>query len=309
MLSKSAKELGKENGWYYDRSLYGSVFGLYNNYFFEVKEGEGNKILTATFDEIDEKIGMRLTQALKENKNRLKIGEFGIDSQGLGLIFVERFRNTKKEVLYAALDFLVELFEDNQIPHQNKCFDCGSQKELDYYIFDGVPGMLCPNCYDVLRQQWGFVEKDFDSEDKNYILGTVGAIIYTIPGIIIWIIVALFLKALSGVLVLGIGFLAFKGFMNFGGRAGPWSKWIIVAVTLVATVVSIFATVFVGMYFNGYGYQEIFNEIMINEEVQEFIKRTLFVSAIIGIIPLAYLFYEIYSASKLPKLKIASKIT
>ncbi len=306
MLTKASKEIGKENDWYRAGS---SVFGLYKNHFFVIKEGQGNKLLIASFDEIDEKNWINLTQTLEDNQKELKFSEFGVDTKSLLLKFTEHIRHTKKEVLYTALEFLVELFEKNQIHPQNMCFDCKSQRELDYYVFDGTPAILCSQCYDTMRQEWGFVEKDFATEDKNYIQGTIGAIIYTIPGIIIWVIVALFLKAISGVLVLGLGFLAFKGFIDFGGRAGTWSKWIIAIVTIAATIVSIFATVFVGMYLNGYGYDEIFSEIWANQEALKLIKDMLVLSTIIGLIPLAYVFYEVYSVSKLPKLEAAKKVT
>jgi hypothetical protein len=308
MLSKSIKEIARENGWYGDGNLLGGAFGLYKNYFFMIKEGMGDKVLTARFDEINEETWINLNQAIEKNKKKLKISEFGVGIEGLWLKFVEHVRNTKKEVLYTALDFLVELFEENHMPHQNKCIDCGTQKDLAYYTLGEVAGMVCPSCYIALREEMGHFERGYQSEDKNYMMGTIGAILYSVPGIIVWVIIALFLRAISGVMVLGIGFLAFKGFADFGGRAGVWSKWIVVAVTIVATIVAIFASVFVGLFFNGYGYQEIINQILTNEEVQRYIKGSLYFAALLGAIPLIYIFYEIYSLSRVPKLKEAKKI-
>lgn len=308
MLSKRAKEIGKKLDWHVSKDS-NTTFGLYRGYFFELGDGEGFKFLVTHTQEFDEETWNKLNQAIEANRDKLKISEYDIGVNGLALKFREVIRHTKKEVVIAALDFLVDLFQKSGVTYQYQCTECGSTKELGFYSMFGLVRVLCFNCYDFFDQEVKYDKKQYDSESKNYVFGTLGAAIFLIPGVIGWIILQFYFGKIAGFMAIAFGWLAFEGYTRFGGQFGSWTKWIIFGVSFLAILVSVFLSGIYEGYLAGVTFWQMLELFQSNEEIRRVTWRNLMLALLLSILPLLYIVYIVYIYTKFPRIEAAQKLT
>ena len=303
MISRTIKTIGKENGWYKSKD---SVFGLYKDYFFVLGDGDNSKFFIALLDELDDQTIQAFNKSLAAKQKSLKIKEYAVTNNEVQV----RITSYKKELLYAVLNFLVELFDSNNLSCQNKCHSCGSEKELGYYSLPSGFGIIyCASCCEGVGQMFNEAQRRYASEEKNYLSGTCGAFLYTVPVMIVYVIVWHYLGIVAGFMALLFGIASLKGYIDFKGKPGPFTVWIMLLVNIVSIVIANYLTAIYALYLRGVSTGEIFELLLTSRQVHEviFLGYTL-MSIIVSLFPLLFWLYALHSRSKLGKMELASKI-
>ena len=303
MISNTIKSIGKENGWYKSKD---SVFGLYKDYFFVLGDGESSKFFIALLDELDDQTSQTLNNSLAEKQKSLKIKEYAITKDEVQV----RITSYKKDLLYAVLNFLVELFDSNNLSRQNKCHSCGSEKDLGYYSLPSGFGIIyCASCREGAGQMFNEAQRRYTSEEKNYLTGTFGAFLYTIPVMIVYVIVWYYWGVIAGFVALLFGIASLKGYIDFKGKPGSFTVWIMLLVNIIAIVTANYLTAIYSLYLMGASIGKILELLLTSRQIHEvvFIGYTL-MSFIVSIFPLLFWLYALHSRSKLGKMELASKI-
>jgi hypothetical protein len=303
MISRTLKTIGKENSWYKSKD---SVFGLYKNYFFILGDSDSSKFLLAPLDELDDQIIQILNQSLAAKQKSLKIKEYTIVNNELRM----RIISYKKDVLYAVLNFLADLFASNNLSHQNKCHNCGNLKDLGYYSLPSGLGIIyCTSCFEGAGQMFNEAHKRYSSEKKNYLSGTFGAFLYTIPVMIIYVIIWHYVGIIAGFMALLFGIASLKGYTDFKGKPGSFTVWIMLLVNVVSIVAANYLTAIYSLYQKGVSIGGIFELLLTSRQIHGtiFIGYT-FMSFVVSIFPLLFWLYAVHSRSKLGKMELAGKI-
>ena len=229
MIFPKSKKIGKDLGWYKTDD---GVFGLYKGYFFNVSDASlisnpPYKFVFVTTGSLTEEQKLQIKAELVTNKRKLKFTSFEFEDSGIFFRFAETFIYTKIKTVYSLFDFLVDLFKKLNIPEQNKCHSCGTNKKINYYNSNDNGILLCDNCFNETNNKFHEIEKERISKEKDYVTGFLGAVIFSIPGIILWVLGAIYLGRMASAMAFILAFFSFIGYGFLKGREGTLKKYII----------------------------------------------------------------------------------
>lgn len=277
MIFPKAKKIAKELDWYKTKN---AVFGLYKGYFFNVGDASllNNpqfKYITATIDVLSETQKTQLITELNANKKALKFTTFEIEEGYIFFQFIETFTYTKIKTLYALFDFLIDLFKKLNIAEQNKCHQCGKQNTLKFLNQNESGIILCSACLLLTETNYETIEREKYLEDKNYLTGFLGAIVFSAPGIIAWVLVAVYLERLASAMAFIIAFLGLFGYRYFKGRHGKLTKYVIVLANIASILIANVATIIALLIKEGLTLNQSLIELQANKAIRDmFIDNT-----------------------------------
>lgn len=292
MIFPKAKKIAKELGW---QRTNNSVFGPYKGYFFNV--GDGNilstpqfKYITAITDNLTEEQKRQIKIELDDNKKVLKFSTYEIEDESIFIQFIENLSYTKLQTVYSLLDFLVDLFKKINISEQNKCHNCGTKCNIDYYDLNDSGLLLCDICFRQIENSYDEVERERLSEENNYLAAFLGSIIFSIPGIIVWILVAVYLERLASAMAIVIASLGIKGYYYFKGRHDYLTKYLIVISNILCILIANVSTIIVMLVNEGITISQSYTEIQNNEVVKVLLRKNLMISFILAFFTWIWLF-------------------
>jgi hypothetical protein len=232
MLWPGIKKLGKELRL---KRTDSEVAGIIKNCFVRMYDGNQIKVLELYVPIIDDDDKNNIIKRLEANK--IKRYEWLPD--GIKIIFVEIILPYSTEKIKQLLDELVKYFSNKYPDQKLQCQHCGQQNETDVYCVNNAPLLLCHDCY---RQ----TEKDIQNENTeqqnvkgNYLLGFIGAVLFSLPGILLTVLLFVFFEmmtALSAVVYIILGTIGYK---KFKGKTSPAGAVIIVITGLIMIAVGI----------------------------------------------------------------------
>lgn len=278
MIFPKAKKIAKALGWYKTES---GVFGLYKGYFFNVSDASllntpQFKFVTATIDSLTEEQKIQIKAELATNKKKRKFTNFEITNNSVYFQFTENLTFTKLKTIYSLFDFLVDLFKKINISEQNKCHNCGANQNINYYTVNDTGIILCTTCFYQKNNSLYEIEKERISKEKNYLTGFLGSIIFSIPGIILWVLIAVYLERLAIGMAFIIAFFGLLGYDYFKGRQGKLKQYIIILTNIVAILIANLLTVIVLLGRKGSDINNAVSELQTNQIVKEvFIQNTI----------------------------------
>ena len=279
MIFPKAKKIAKELDWHKTKD---GVFGIYKNYFFNVSDASlfSNpqfKFVIASTDILTEEQKALIKFELDANKKNLKFSTFEISENSIFFQFIENLTFTKLKTVYSLFDFLVELFKKLNISEQNKCHNCSSKENNKYYEINDLGIILCSSCFYQTEKSYIKIENEIQSEQKNYLTGFIGALLFSIPGIIAWVLVAIYLERLASGMAIIIGLLGIKGYEYFKGKQGNLTKYLIVLTNIISIVIANVITVLAMLMNEGLTINKSINEFQTNEIAKDlFYKNTMF---------------------------------
>jgi hypothetical protein len=307
MTKFRTKRIAKENGWYQSRHM---VFGLYRGYFFTVVDSTGPILMMATLPALSQEVQQHLERRIAESRKAFQIGEFSIHEQGVTLKLKERFTYTRTHHLYDVMNFLTESFEGQAIAHSDCCHQCASHSDLNYYCLGDYGAILCSSCAQELSEGWQATKKECLAESKNYLRGTLGTVLFSLPGAVLWVILALYFSRLATVIAfmapLLLITLSMRGYARLGGRPGRWMPWLIILVNIVFIVAANYATVVCQLYQRGYSLVLISQGIA---EVANYLKLNIPISLCANALMWLVVFLEQHEAAKFPEFGVAKPVT
>jgi len=308
MIFPKAKKIAKELDWHTTKN---GVFGLYKGYFFNVKDANllNNpqfKYVIATIDDLNEEQKSQIKTELEANKKMLKFSDYEIGDMTIFFRFIENFTYTKIKTVYSLFDFLVDLFKRLNIPEQNKCHNCGTKENISYYDLNDTGIILCNTCFHQTENSYYEIEREKYLENKNYLTGLFGSIIFSIPGIIIWVLIAVYLGRLASAMAIVIAFLGIKGYDYFKGRRGKLTKYIIVISNIISILLANVTTIIVILINEGLTLNQSFVELQTNEVARNLLHYNIVISFILAFFVWLWLLFIL--KDKKMTVKLANKL-
>ncbi|HSZ25179.1 MAG TPA: hypothetical protein VK766_05655 [Cytophagaceae bacterium] len=284
MIFPKAKKIAKALDWYKTKD---TVFGLYKGYFFNMGDSSllsnpQSKYVIVTTDTLTEEQKLEINTALESNKKKLKFSNFEVDDQTVFVQFIEIYTYTKLKTVYALFDFLVDLLTKIGIPKDNKCHNCETNGNLKYYDLNDTGTLLCNSCYKQFENSFYEVETEAAIEEKNYLTGFLGSIVFSIPGIIAWVLIAVYLERLASAMAMVIAFLGIKGYEYFKGQQGKLTKYIIVLSNIVCILIANAATIIALLLNEGFTISESFTELQTNEVARSSLYKDMITSFVLS---------------------------
>ena len=284
MIFPKAKKIAKELDWHKTKD---GVFGLYKGYFFNVADASllSNpqfKFVTATTDNLSEEQKQQIKTELDTNKKSLKFTTFEISDNSIFFQFAENLTYTKLKMVYSLFDFLVDLFKKLNISEQNKCHNCGTNQKINYYDLNDTGIILCNTCFNQTENSFYEIERERISEEKNYLTGFLGSIVFSIPGIIAWVLIAVYLERLASAMAMVIAFLGLKGYDYFKGRHGKLTKYLIVLSNIICILIANATTVIAMLVKEGLTISQAFTEFQINQAAKDIFNQNTIISFILA---------------------------
>jgi hypothetical protein len=285
MIFPKAKKIAQNLGWHKTDD---GVFGLYKGYFFNVSDASlasnpQYKFVSVTTGNLTEEQRQQLKAEFVTNKRKLKFTSFEIGDTGIFFRFAETFIYTKLKTVYSLFDFLVELFKKLNIPEQNKCHNCGTNQNINYYNLGDNGIILCDQCFHDTNNKFYEIEKERISKERDYLTGFLGAVIFSIPGIILWVLCAVYLGRIASGMAFIIAFLGFAGYFSLKGREGTLKKYIIFLTNITSIIIANVMTVLALLIKQGTTMKQAISELQTSEAVQEIFYANMFISFILAL--------------------------
>jgi len=284
MIFPKAKKIAKELDWHKTQD---GVFGLFKGHFFNVADASllSNpqfKFVTATIDNLTEEQKLQIKTELDTNKKNLKFTNFEISDNSIFFQFAENLTFTKLKTVYSLFDFLVDLFKKLQLPEQNKCHNCGTKEKINSYNLNDNGIILCKTCFSQTENSFYEIERERISEEKNYLTGFLGTIVFSIPGIIAWVLIAVYLERLASAMAVVIAFIGLKGYDYFKGRHGKLTKYLIVLSNIICILIANATTVIAMLVKEGLTINQALTEFQINQAAKDIFNQNTMISFILA---------------------------
>lgn len=293
MIFPKAKKIAKNLGWYKTKD---SVFGLYKGYFFNVSDTSlittpQFKLVTATTGSLTEEQKLHIKTELNTNKKKLKFTHFEISDHAIFFKFVENVTLTQLKTVYALFDFLVDLFKKLNLPEQDQCHSCGQDQRINYYDLNDTGIILCDSCFSQEDRRFYEIEKERISKEKNYLTGFLGALLFSVPGIIIWVLCAVYFERLASGLAFVIAILGILGYDYFKGLHGKLTKYIIVLTNVVSIIIANVTTVITLLVKQGLTINQAMQEFQANDAAKDFFYQSIVISFILAFLVWIWLLF------------------
>ncbi|KPH13467.1 hypothetical protein [Chryseobacterium sp. ERMR1:04] len=284
MIFPKAKKIAKDLDWYKTES---GVFGLYKRYFFNVSDASllstpQFKFVTVTTGGLTEEQKTQIKTELATNKKKLKFTSFEITDNSVYFQFTENLIFTKLKTIYSLFDFLVDLFKKLNISEQNKCHNCGTHQNINYYTLNDTGILLCSTCFYQENNRFHEIEKERISKEKNYLTGFLGSIIFSIPGIILWILFAVYLGRIASGMALVIIFTELLGYDYFKGPQGKLTKYIIFITNIISIIIANIMTVIALLVKQGLTIHHSIWELQTNQAIKDLFYENIIISFILA---------------------------
>lgn len=231
MIFPGLKNWAARQGWSQDKNV---IYGYYNDYLFTAGDGQGFKFFAVSVPKIDSASQEQVLARLMIRRKELKIANLDFQDHILTVQVAEKFKSMGIQDIEAVLKEMAgALAEAGAV--QNSCQDCGVETQ-DKVLINHTAIHFCPSCYDSLSQNIDAALQEFETEDKNYFQGFMGAILGAVVGAIPWVLVEAFTGVIAAFLGALIGLAAYKGYQLFQGKVGPATRWLIILATIFGLV-------------------------------------------------------------------------
>lgn len=299
MIYPKIRKIARQNGWHRTKD---AVFGLYKDYFFTMGDGYGFKFITAVIPETDDEKIAQIGGVLEKNRKILGFYELMFEERTITVTFKESFAPTKESVLYEMLEFFVQIFDSLNFPKQNCCDLCSSKNNFDYYTYQQQPVMLCKSCHTEFVNDINASIAEFQTEEKNYLQGIFGAIVFSLPGVVLWVILSVYIGIISALMAVVFTFLAIKGYEKFGAKWGRLTPLLLILVNIVLVIISNYASVIYTLFISDYG---INLQILRSPEMTEFLTKHILFSLLVCSLAWVYFLFQMWKGFKSPKIEPA----
>ncbi|MCL2720574.1 MAG: hypothetical protein FWD47_04470 [Treponema sp.] len=218
MLWPGIKKLGKELNFERTDS---EAAGMLKNCFVKLYDGQNIKVLeiyVPNIDADDKNVNIKIIES-----NNIKKYEWL--ANGIKIIFQELIRPYPIKNIKKILEEITGYFSNKYTFQAIQCQYCGQQDGTEMFGINNVSMLTCNDCYRQIEKNIQNENMDIKNTQGNYFLGFIGAILFSIPGILAAIIFFVFLNRLAAFsaliyILLGmIGYKKFKGKISLGGAA------------------------------------------------------------------------------------------
>lgn len=296
MAFQRLKQFASMKGWIVEKNI---AYGEENEYLFTLIDGQGFKMFATPLPAIDDYTKKEILDYLKNNKKMLKISESSFDNAVLIIKFNESFRNTKVEIMNNLLIELTKFLKDKHIKGKDCCIFCGNDNADQIVYIDNIMYSAHNECYSHTVSVVEEAEMEYTTEDKNYFVGFIGALVGGIVSSIPWILVQVYLNRIAAALALLIGIGSLKSYYLFKGRLGRATRWIVGLCTLCSVVFAQYGAIAINMLKSNIplNYSN-FVEVLRIPEVAHSFKSNLGLSLFMAFLGIIRLFIDLKGDAK-----------
>lgn len=293
MIFPKAKKIAKDLGWHKTNN---KVFGLYKGYFFNVSDASiihtpQFKYVSVTTGNLTEEQRQQIKTELTTNRKRLKFTLFEIRENTIYFKFTENLMPTKIKTVYALFDFVVDLLKKLNIPEQNRCHSCETNEKITYYDLNHTGVLLCDDCFKQTDNKFNKVEKERISKEKNYLTGFLGSVVFSIPAIILWVLLAVYLGGISSGMAFVIALLGFLGYDYFKGFRGKLTRYIIFFTSIISIFAANIITAIALLIKQGLTINQAILEFQTNPAANEIFMQNIILSFLLSFIPWMWILF------------------
>lgn len=157
--------------------------GTTDDYHFLIKYDSQSSVYTLSFSiEMDSSI-TKLTNSIKKE---IKDAIVSYNNKNLNIVGSVTNKKYLPEIINPLLEIIGNYLKDNMA--KEVCRHCKEAKKTYLVDNDSEISFYCNDCYKLIKKATNYKKEKYNKSKENILLGTLGAIIGTIPGIILWIL-------------------------------------------------------------------------------------------------------------------------
>jgi len=233
MLWPGIKRLGKELQL---KRTDSEVIGMVKNCLVKMYDGNNRKVLELFFPEINYIDKEFLINILVQNK----IKKYDWLIKGIRITFPEIIKPYSMSKIKDILLCITDYFEKAYPNDKPQCNKCGMKKDADVYYIRNSSLYLCDDCLSQYKRDKNNEDWEYKQVPTNYLSGFIGALLFSLPGILVTILLFVFLGRLAALSALLYVFLGIKGYTKFKGKVTPIGASIVIISGLIMVGIGVF---------------------------------------------------------------------
>lgn len=140
------------------------------------------------------------------------------------------------------------------------------------------------SCNQEIKNQLHRNQRDQERLNPTYGRGILGAFVFSIPGIIFWVLIANYPNALTSSLAFVIALLGYKGYTYFKGKIDQKTPLIISATNIVNIFIATITTLIVQLIADGLTLTQALQTLTNKDSISTYLVLPLFLSTVFCII-------------------------
>lgn len=300
MLFPGVKKIGKSFGLVRSSSV---AMGNIDNSYIRLYDGNNQKVLEFFFPKLEIEDKNEISELLK--KNKVKKHEWSDDT--VIITFAEYLKpypvNNIKNIITQLSNYASTHYPNDKVT----CQKCNLSTEASSYSLGNASLYLCNDCVKNLEFELINEKSEYESIPKNYLFGTIGALLFSIPGIIVTALVFVFLNRIAALSAVIYVLLAAKGYLFFKGKTDKIGAFILTITGLVLSYFGILISYSTMILYKTKSIPYTF-ELLKNPEIQKEMNTNIYIGLFVCSIYLVFNLITLLNEWKFPVLKRAKEI-
>ena len=157
--------------------------GTTDDYHFLIKYDSQSSVYTLSFSI---KMDSNITKLTNSIKKEIKDAIVSYNNKNLNIVGSVTNKKYLPEIINPLLEIIGNYLKDNMA--KEVCRHCKEAKKTYLVDNDSEISFYCNDCYKLIKKATNYKKEKYNKSKENILLGTLGALIGTIPGIILWIL-------------------------------------------------------------------------------------------------------------------------
>lgn len=181
-MKKIAEKIGTDTKYCGSNIFAGSLKG----YHFLIKYDSQSSVYTLSFSVEMSNNTTKLTNSIKKE---VKDAIVSYNNKNLNIVGSVTNKKYLPEIINPLLNIIGDYLEKNKA--LEVCRHCKEAKKTYLVDNDSEISFFCNDCYKIIEKSANYKKEKYNKAKENIGLGIIGAILGTIPGIILWILFSL----------------------------------------------------------------------------------------------------------------------
>lgn len=178
-MKKIAKKIGTNTIYCGSNIFAGSI----KDYHFLIKYDNQSSVYTLSFSI---EMNSNITKLTNSIKKEAKDAIVSYNNKNLNIVGSVTNKKYLPEMINPLLEIVGNYLE--KIEALEVCRHCKEAKKTHLVDNDSEISFYCNDCYKLIEKAANYKKEKYNKSKENILLGTIGAILGTIPGIILWIL-------------------------------------------------------------------------------------------------------------------------
>lgn len=235
--------MGSHLKWYHSKNR---IFDFVKGYFFQIGatpliDNPNFKFIEISLPTyLDEPTRKSIIDAIDKKKNVIKHTRVMFHEHVLFLQFIQVFRYVKEKKLTIAVKAVANILEELRIERNKVCAICDREVEFDIYHQNNIGILCCQPCFETNKSFYNDENRKFKHQELNYFQGFLGSLLFSMGGVILWVLIAVFFNYITTLGAFVIAFLSQIGFTYFKGKPDSNMKYFVILAGIIAIILANF---------------------------------------------------------------------